>query len=217
MKTDLQLQKDVMEELKWEPGLNATDISVVVKNCVVILSGQVSSYTQKLVAEEAVRRVKDVKGLVENITVHLSDSSQRSDPVIAVAVMNALKWNNAIPDKQITAELENGWLTLAGKVSWQFQKDAVINTVKDITGLKGVTCLVTIKPVINVPVIREAINAALERSADIEASRIIVETAGNKIILIGKARSWRERNEVVRAAWCAPGVMEVEDDLIIVP
>ncbi len=217
MKTDLHLQSDIMEELKWDPRLNAAEIGVAVKTGIVILSGQVDSYSKKLLAEEAARRVKDVKGIVENITVQLSGSSQRSDADLAFAALNALKWHNAIPDKQIIVDVEKGWLTLEGTVDWQFQKDAALNAVKDITGLKGITNQITINPRINVPLIRESIREALERSADIEAERIIIETSGNKIILRGKARSWGERNEVERAVWCAPGVMEVEDDLIIAP
>ena len=217
MKTDAQLQEDVIEELKWDPKLNAAEIGVAVKNGIVILSGHVDNYTKKLAAEEAVKRMKDVKGIAEEITVQLSFDGKRTDEELAQAAVNALKWNNAVPDQNIKVEVEKGWLTLEGHLDWQFQKDAATNAVKDIIGLKGVTNLLTIKPKINIPVVRDTIKKALERSADIESDRIVIETQGNKITLRGKARSWSERNEVERAAWCAPGVMEVEDELVIAP
>jgi osmotically-inducible protein OsmY len=217
MKTDSQLQATVMEELQWDPKLNAAEIGVAVKNGIVILSGHVDNYTKKLAAEEAVKRVKDVKGIVEEITVQLSHDGTRSDEELAQAAVSALRWNNAVPDQSIKAEVEKGWLTLEGNLDWQFQKDAALNAVKDIIGLKGVSNLINIKPKVNAPVVRDTIKKALERSADIESDRIIIETSGSKVTLRGKARSWGERNEVERAAWCAPGVMEVEDDLVIAP
>jgi osmotically-inducible protein OsmY len=215
MKTDKQLQSDVMDELQWDPKLNAAEIGVSVKGSIVTLSGHVDSYTEKLAAEEAAKRVKDVKGIVEEITVQLLHDGQRTDQELAAATLNALRWNSAIPDQNIKVEVENGWVTLEGHVDWQFQKDAAINAVKDIIGLKGVTNILNIQPRVNIPVIRDTIKKALERSADVEADKIQIETSGSKVILRGKARSWTERNEVERAAWSAPGVAEVEDDLVI--
>ncbi len=142
---------------------------------------------------------------------------QRTDTEIAEAAVNALKWNSSVPDDKIKLSVENGWLTLEGQLDWQFQKDAATLVVDDIVGVKGVTNLINIKPRVNIPVVRDTIKKALERSADIEADRIIIETHGNKVTLRGKARSWSERNEVERAAWCAPGVMAVEDELVIAP
>ena len=215
MKTDTQLQQDVMDELQWDPRFNASEIGVAVKNGIVTLSGHVDNYTKKLAAEEAAKRVKDVKGLVEEITVQLVHDGKRSDQDIALAAVNLLKWNNAVPDQNIKVEVEDGWLTMEGHVDWQFQKDAAKSAVKDITGLKGVVNLLNIKPRVIAPVVRDTIKKALERSADIEADRIQIETAGNKVILRGKARTWNEKLEVERAAWSAPGVMEVEDEMIL--
>ena len=215
MKTDTQLQKDVMDELQWDPRFNASEIGVAVKNGIVTLSGHVDNYTKKLAAEEAAKRVKGVKALVEEITVQLSHDGKLSDQELAQAAINLLKWNNAVPDQNIKVEVEDGWLTLEGHVDWQFQKDAAKSAVKDITGLKGVVNLLNIKPRINIPVVRDTIKEALERSADVEADRIQIETSGNKVTLRGKARTWNEKFEVERAAWSAPGVMEVEDEMIL--
>ncbi len=215
MKTDKQLQADVMDELSWDPKLNSAEIGIAVKNGIVTLSGHVDNYTKKLAAEDAAKRVKDVKGIVEEITVELSLEGKHTDQELAQAAINALRWNNAVPDQNIQVEVEKGWLALEGHLDWQFQKDAAFNAVKDISGLKGVTNLLNIRPRINVPVVRDTIKKALERSADVEADRILIETYGNKVVLRGKARSWNEKIEVERAAWSAPGVMEVEDDLVL--
>ncbi len=215
MKTDKQLQADVMDELSWDPKLNSAEIGIAVKNGIVTLSGHVDNYTKKLAAEDAAKRVKDVKGIVEEITVELSLEGKHTDQELAQAAINALRWNNAVPDQNIKVEVEKGWLALEGHLDWQFQKDAAFNAVKDISGLKGVTNLLNIRPRINVPVVRDTIKKALERSADVEADRILIETYGNKVVLRGKARSWNEKIEVERAAWSAPGVMEVEDDLVL--
>ncbi len=217
MKPDKELQENVIDELKWDPKINSAEIGVAVKNGIVTLSGSVDSYAKKLATENAVKRVKDVKGIAEEITVKLLPDGRRTDAEIGEAAVNALKWNNGVPDDKIKVTVENGWLNLEGQLDWQFQKDAATLAVDDIIGVKGVTNLITIKPRVNIPVIRDSIKKALERSADIEADRIIIETQGNKITLRGKARSWSERNEVERAAWCAPGVMEVEDNLVIAP
>lgn len=215
MKTDAQLQADVLDELQWDPRFNAAEIGVSVKNGIVTLSGHVNSFTEKLAVEEATRRVKDVKGMVEEISVNLPLDGKRTDQDIAQAAVSALRWNNAVPDRDIRIRVEDGWLTLEGRVDWQFQKDAARNAVKDIIGLHGVINQVTIKPTVSAPVVKDAIKKALERSADVEAGKVNVETSGSKVTIRGKARTWAERSEIERAAWSAPGVMEVEDDVVI--
>ena len=215
MKSDEQMRIHVIDELHWDPKLDGAEITVNVKSSIVILSGQVDSFGTKIAAEDAVKRIKDVQGIVEEITVHLPNECKRKDFEIAQAAINAIKWHHNLPDEQIKVEVENGWLTLDGKVDWQYQKDAAANMVKDIIGLKGLTNQIVIRPVIFIPVVKDEIKKALSRSANIVSDNIFIETFGNKVILRGKVRSWSERNEVEKATWRAPGVMEVEDNIVI--
>lgn len=215
MKTDQQLQQDVMDELKWDPLLNASEIGVSVKGGVVTLSGYVNNYSKKIAAENAAKRVKGVQAVAEDIEVRLGIDGQRNDTEIARAALDAFKWNTNVPDERIKLKVENGWVTLEGNLDWQFQKNAAENAVRDITGVKGVSDLITITPKVSVTAVENKIKSALQRSAAVEANNIAVQAQGSKVILKGRVRSWAERREVERAAWSSPGVAEVEDDLLI--
>lgn len=215
MKTDEQLQLDVMDELKWDPVLTASEIGVSVKNGIVTLSGYVSSYSKKVAAENAAKRVKGVKAVAEEIEVRLGADGKRNDTQIAEAAISALKWNTNVPDDRLKLKVENGWVTIEGQVDWQFQKDAAQNAVRDLLGVKGVSNFISLRPQLNVNIVEKNIKRALHRSAEVEADNIDVQTIGSKVILKGKARSWAERQEVARAVWSAPGVTELEDDLFI--
>ncbi|MBS1688083.1 MAG: BON domain-containing protein [Bacteroidetes bacterium] len=215
MKNDQQLQQDVMDELKWDPILNASEIGVSVKKGIVTLSGYVNSYSKKIAAESAAKRVKGVSAIAEDIEVRLGLDDERNDTEIAEAALDALKWNSNVPNDRIKIKVENGWLILEGEADWQYQKDAAANAVRDITGVKGISNLVMLAPKADVSVIEKNIRRALQRSADIEANNIDIRTVGNKVIIKGKARSWAERSEIERAAWSSPGVTEIEDDLLI--
>ncbi len=215
MKTDEKLQQDVMDELKWDPMLTANEIGVAVKSGVVTLSGYVNSYAKKIAAENAAKRVKGVSALAEQIEVRLGTEGQRTDTQIAEAALNALKWNTNVADEHVKLKVENGRMTLEGSVDWQFQKDAVVNAVKDITGVKSINNFITIKPRVSITEVEKNIRRALQRSAEVEADNIDIRASGSKVILKGKARSWAERQEIERAAWSSPGVAEVEDDVQI--
>src|SRR3989344_1267708 len=215
MKTDKKIQEDVMRELEWDPEItDATDIGVAVEDGIVTLSGQVGSYWEKEAAEKAAKRVKGVTGVAQEMVVKYA-GMPRTDADIADATVNSIKWNTTIPNEKVTVKVENGWVTLEGEVEWEYQKIAAKNTVEKIKGVKDVSNLITIKPKVQAPIVKNKIKDALERSADIEADRIQVETEGNKVILKGKVRTWSEMNEVERAAWSAPGAMSVEDNMTI--
>ncbi|WP_094572940.1 BON domain-containing protein [Mucilaginibacter xinganensis] len=214
MKTDSEIQKDVMDELRWEPILNASEIGVAVKNGVVTLNGCVNSYGKKLAAENATWRVKGVKAVAEELVVKFTDTTL-TDAEIAGNIVNTLKWHTAIPDQNIKVKVTDGWVYLEGEVDWHFQRDSATGAIKYLKGVKGVSNLILIKPRVNTAIIKESIKQALERSADFEAGNIQVDTVGDKVILSGSTRSRIEKNAIERAAWSAPGVTAVEDQLII--
>jgi osmotically-inducible protein OsmY len=216
MKTDNQIQRDVMDELGWEPILESSRIGVAVHHGVVTLSGSLNNYLKKVTAEKAARRVKDVKGVAMDIEVRLGNEDQRTDTEIAEAAVNALRWNNAVPDDKIQVKVDNGWVTLTGDVKWQYQRRAAEDVVHSLTGIRGITNLIRMVPPVNTVLVRDSIRRALERNADVEASRIDIETNGNQVILKGKVHSWNERTIVENAAWSSPGVTAVQDDLLIV-
>jgi osmotically-inducible protein OsmY len=217
MKTDMELQQDVMDELKWEPTLKAAEIGVAVKDGIVTLSGYVDSYVKKLVAERAAARVFGVRAVAEAIQVRLPGSLQRSDEDIAGMVVNVLDWNVLVPHDRVKVHVQDGVVTLSGEVDWGYQKFAAEEAVHHLMGVVWLNNQITVKPTIKPQDIKDKIVSAFQRNALLDSRRIKIETSGGKVILSGSVRSWGERAEAQWAAWAAPGVFEVENDIKISP
>jgi len=215
MKTDMQLKRHVEEELKWEPSVNEARIGVAVKDGVVTLTGYVNSYPEKWAAERAVKRLKDVKAIAEEIEVELLGGNRRTDGDIARAAANTIEWNTLIPRDRIKVMVHDGWVTLEGEVEWWYQKDAAENSVRNLSGVRGVANKITITPALSVEHVDAEITKAFQRNAMLDARKIWAETQGTRVILHGKARTWLERKEAEEGAWAAPGVTGVEDLITI--
>jgi osmotically-inducible protein OsmY len=213
--TDLELKANVESELKWEPSVNAAEVGVAVKDGIVMLTGHVQSYWQKIAAERAAGRVSGVRAVVNELEIRLPTSSERTDEDIARAALNALSWSVSVPADRIKVKVSKGWITLEGNVEWQYQKAAAEKVVRDLVGVKGVVNLIEVKPRASAAEVKAAIEAALKRSAAVDASNIQVEADGDKVILRGTVRSWAEREEAERAAWRAAGVRSVDNRITV--
>ena len=217
MKSDLQLHKDVIEELRWDPRVNEAEIGVSAKGGVVTLTGSVETYAQKFAAERAVERVTGVRAIAEELHVRPTSTRLYDDTEIAHAAVKALAWNIEVPADKVTAKVEGGWVTLRGEVHWNFQRLAAERAVRYLGGVKGLLNLIEVKPVVSAVEVKSKIEAALKRSAELDAKRITVDAADGKVTLKGNVRSWTEREDAENAAWAAPGVKAVEDRLVVNP
>ena len=215
--TDKDLKRNIEHALDWEPSLDAAHIGVTVETGVVTLHGNVRSYSEKMTAERVTLRVYGVKGVANDLVVHLPTDLTRTDADIAEAALNALKWNTLVPEDRISVVVTNGLVRLDGTVDWQYQKDVAGRAVRDLLGVQTVTNNIVVKPHVKSADVREKIEAAFKRSAEIDARRISVTAEDGKVILSGNVHSWAERREAERAAWAAPGVVLVDDRLTIVP
>lgn len=217
MTTDSELKQDVIDELMWEPDINATEIGVAVKDGVATLSGSVESYHEKLAAERAAQGVFGVRAVVQEIKVRLPGSFQRSDEDIAKAAANALAWTASVPHDRIKVKVQNGWITLSGQVDWRYQRDAAEDAVCNLLGVVGVSNQITVKPSPKLTEIKTKIESAFQRNALIDARRIDVQVRGDRVILEGSVRSYAEKKEAEQAACSAPGICEVENRIAVNP
>jgi osmotically-inducible protein OsmY len=213
---DKQLRQNIIDELEFEPSVDAQDIGVAVSNGVVTLSGHVSSYAEKIAVQHAVQRVKGVRAIAQEIEVRYPGEKKTADDEIAKRALNILKWDAVIPEDAVKVTVQKGWVLLTGEVDWQFQKKAAENAIRKLSGVTGVSNSITIKPRVSASDIKKKIENALARNAHVEARAIRVNVSdGNKVRLEGSVDSWDDRYVVENAAWSVPGVQSVDDRLAI--
>ena len=213
---DANLQHMVLQELEWDPSIDASKIGVAASDGVVTLTGYVSTYADRMAAERVAKRVYAVRAVVNKIDVKLVGTGP-TDFDIAAAAVNALKWDSNVLEDHFKITVSNGWVTLEGETEWWFQKDAAEQAIQNLSGVKGIINNVKIKAEIKPEAIKNNIEAAIQRSAELDSRRISVEVEDRRVILRGNVRSWAEREAAQKLAWSAPGVMVVENAIEVTP
>jgi osmotically-inducible protein OsmY len=217
MKTDLQLQQDVVEELKFEPSIREEEIGVATKDGVVTLTGFVDTYVERFTAERVAERVGGVKAIADEIKVKLPGTHQRTDTEIAHAAVNALRWDVQVPDDRIKISVDAGWIALDGETDWQYQKRAAEDAVRNLTGVKGVSNLISVKPKkVSTFEVGQKIKDSLRRHAERDANKVTIEAKDGRVTLRGVVSSFTERKDAEHAAWQAQGVTSVDDQIAVV-
>jgi osmotically-inducible protein OsmY len=214
---DTELRRRVLEELDWEPSVDASAIGIAAKDGIVTLTGTVVNYAQKKNAERAAKRVAGVKAVAEDLVIKLPGAAERGDTDIAQSVLSNLRFNVSIPHDRIQVTVENGWVTLDGELEWQFQKTTAENAIKYTMGVKGITNRISVKPRVSVADVKTKIESAFARRAQLDANQIKVESIDNKVVLRGNVRSWQAKEQAEQAAWSAPGVSSVESKVVVAP
>ena len=214
-RTDEEIQADILEELKWDTRVRPNEVGVAVKDGIVTLTGWVDSYLKKLAAQDAAHRVHGVKAVANDIEVHLPGSAERTDPDLAVAVLNALRWDAGIPAGKLDVTVSQGWVTLKGEVEYGFEKRDAERAIRHLSGIRGITNLIAVKPHLLPTDLKQKIEKALVRNAETDARNITVEVEGSKVILRGTVRSYAEKKAAEDSAWSSPGVSEVENRIVI--
>lgn len=215
MKSDLTLQRDVMEELEWEPSIDSSQIAVAVADGVVTLTGYVPRYAEKIEAEAIAKSIAGVRAVANDIQVRLPAQCQRTDGEVVTAALTALQWHTSVPRDRISVMVRNGWVTLEGEVDWQFQRKAARDAVAYLTGVKGVINEIALAERPKRRDIKAEIEAAFKRNAEVAPRRVQVEAYNGTVKLKGEVATWAERAEAERVAWAAAGVTAVENDLTI--
>ena len=214
-KTDTEIKTDVLSELKYDPSLKVTEIGVLVTDGTVTLTGYTTSFDEKLAAVHAVKRVAGVVAIADDIELHIPDANHRTDGEIAAAAAHKMDWATTIPTGTVQITVRNGWIILEGEVEWWYQKNAAETVMRSIAGVHGVSSSISIKPTDKIPAVGMDIEAAIDRNAMLDASKIRVEIVGSKVILHGTVRTLAQREEAERIAWAAQGVFSVEDHLAV--
>jgi osmotically-inducible protein OsmY len=215
MRLDSELHRDVVAELNWDTSIRNEDIAVAVKEGTVTLAGTVDSYAQWYAAGRAAERVKGARAIVNDLKVLVPSAKERSDPDIAHAALNALKWDSEVPDEQLKLKVVNGWVTLQGEVEWQYQRSAAERVVRGLTGVRGVTNAIAVRRIPTPADVKQRIRDMLKRQAEFDAENVVVDIVGHTAKLRGTVRSFAEKRDAERAAWQTPGVTIVENNLAI--
>lgn len=214
-KSDSDLQRDVQEELEWEPRVDHADIGVSVTDGVVALNGYVKTYAEKIAAERAAMRVEGVTAVADEVKVRFAADSKLADHEIAKRILDLFRYNVLVPESGIQVTVEKGWVKLSGEVEWRYQSDEAARAAGTISGVTGVANLITIRSKANVSDVRRRIEDAFKRQAGLDAATVTISTSGHKVTLGGKVKAWHERKLAEQAAWAAPGVTQVEDHIVI--
>lgn len=212
---DEAIQRDILDELKWDMRVQPNEVGVAVKDGIITLTGWVDSYMKKLAAEDAAYRVSGVKAVVNDIEVQLPSLAERTDLDLAAAVLNDLKWDAGIPAGKLKVTVSQGWVTLKGEVEYGFLKKDAERAIRYIAGIKGITNLITVKPSVSPEDLKQKIEKGLIRNAETDAKHITVDVMGNRVILRGTVRSYAEKKAAEEASWSAPSVSEVDNQIVV--